>query len=84
MLVVVALIFEAEQLVAGVEQVLGAFLWVESLVFVDLFLVHFLDVFLGVGRNTYHARLLHSCSRNNPAFFVVFVAAAEHFVLALH
>ena len=81
-LLVVALIFEAEQLVAGVEQVLGAFLWVESLVFLDLFLVHFQDVFLGVGRNTYHARLLHNCSRNNPTFLVVF-AAVHHSALFL-
>ena len=73
LLLVVALIFEAEQLVAGVEQVLGACLWVESLVFQDLFLDHFQDVFLGEGKNTYHAHLLHNCSRNNPTFLVVFV-----------
>ena len=76
----VALIFEAEQLVAGVEQVLGACLWVELLVFYDLFLGHFQVTFLDVGRSTYHA---HSCSRNNPAFMVVF-AAVHHSALFLH
>ena len=40
-LLVVALIFEAEQLVTGVEHVLGACLWVELLAFYDLFLGHF-------------------------------------------
>ena len=78
----VALIFEAEQLVAGVEQVLGVYLWVELLAFYDLFLGHFQGTFLDVGRNTYHARLLHNCSRNNPAFVVVF-AAVHHFALFL-
>ena len=83
-LLVVALIFEAERLVvARVEQVLGAYLLVELLVFWDLFTGHFQDSSLGEGRNTYHARLLHSCSKNTPAFAVVF-AVVEHFVLTLH
>ena len=82
MLVVVALIFEAEQLAAGVEQVLGACLWVELLVFWDLFPGHFQDVSLGDGRITYHARLIHSCSRNIRAFAVAFVVV-EHFALSL-
>ena len=81
-MLVVALIFEAEQLVAGVEQVLGAYLWVELLAFYDLFLGHFQGTFLDVGRNTYHAHLLHNCSRNNPAFEVVF-AAVHHSALFL-
>ena len=70
-------------MVAGVEQVLGTYLWVESLVFWDLFPRHFQDVSLGEGKNTYHAHLLHSCSRNIPAFAVVFTVV-EHFVLSLH
>ena len=70
-LLVVALIFEAERLVARVEQVLGTCLWVELLVFWDLFPGHFQDVSLGEGRNTYHAHLLHTCSRNTHAFMVV-------------
>ena len=65
-------------MVVVVVQVLGVYLWVESLVFWVPFLVHSQNTFWGGGRNTYHVRPHHSSSRCALAFLLaIFVEAVR-------
>ena len=66
-----------------VEQVLGVYLLVESLVFWVPFLVHSQNISLGGGRNTYHVRPPRNSNRCTLAFVLVVFAEAVPLVLFL-
>ena len=67
-----------------VEQGLGVYPLVESLVFLVLFPRHAQSTFLDGGKNTYHVRLPHSSSKCALAFLVEVFAQVVLLAFSLH